>query len=196
MWMMADEAADAPPSTSSEGEELVQRLCSVFRDLAEGRVEALEEIYELAAERIYGLALWKTGSPDDAADVLQDVMVKVALQGPRLAAVRNPRAWLLGVTRRRSLDLARRRRVREAQPIQETPFLVSQSLDPARGVDAARASALLSRLPAKQREAIYLRCFVDCSFAEIGEILGVPTFTAASRYRLGMEKLRRELGSR
>ena len=35
------------------------------------------------------------------------------------------------------------------------------------------------------------------SFAEIGDVTGVPKFTAASRYRLGMEKLRAFLeGSR
>ena len=32
--------------------------------------------------------------------------------------------------------------------------------------------------------------FAGCTFAEIGRITRVPTFTAASRYRLGIKKLR------
>jgi hypothetical protein len=32
---------------------------------------------------------------------------------------------------------------------------------------------------------------MGCTFAEIGEIVGVPKFTAASRYRIGIEKLRK-----
>jgi DNA-directed RNA polymerase specialized sigma24 family protein len=32
---------------------------------------------------------------------------------------------------------------------------------------------------------------MGCTFAEIGEIVGVPKFTAASRYRSGIEQLRK-----
>jgi RNA polymerase sigma-70 factor (ECF subfamily) len=51
-------------------------------------------------------------------------------------------------------------------------------------------SVLLSALPETSREIIYLRHFAGCTFAEIGEIVGVPKFTAASRYRNGIQKLR------
>jgi RNA polymerase sigma-70 factor (ECF subfamily) len=57
-------------------------------------------------------------------------------------------------------------------------------------LDAARASELLAELPDLHRDVIYLRHFADCTFAEIGEIVGVPKFTAASRYRNGVSKLR------
>ena len=66
-----------------------------------------------------------------------------------------------------------------------------------RALDAVAAKNLppgLRELPAPQREAIYLRHFAGCSFAEIGKATGVPTFTAASRYRLGMRRLRQLTG--
>jgi DNA-directed RNA polymerase specialized sigma24 family protein len=50
---------------------------------------------------------------------------------------------------------------------------------------------MLAGLPLKQRETIYLRHFAGCTFADIGRIVGVPTFTASSRYRLGVHRLRR-----
>ena len=58
-------------------------------------------------------------------------------------------------------------------------------------VDAGRASALLAQLPPAQREVIYLHHYAGHTFSSVGKIVGVPTFTAASRYRLGLEKLRR-----
>jgi DNA-directed RNA polymerase specialized sigma24 family protein len=64
----------------------------LFEDLAAGRASALEALYELAAPQLYGLALWRTGSEEDAADVVQDVFVRVAEQGAKLAKVRNPKA--------------------------------------------------------------------------------------------------------
>jgi RNA polymerase sigma-70 factor (ECF subfamily) len=74
------------------------------------------------------------------------------------------------------------------------PFLAAAESDRARAIDAARASSLLAQLPPAQRDVIFLRHFADCTFAVIGDITGVPTFTAASRYRLGIERLRRLMG--
>ena len=54
-----------------------------------------------------------------------------------------------------------------------------------------RVSRLVFRLPVVQRIAVYLHCFAGLSFREVGKATGVPTFTAASRYRLAVRKLRR-----
>ena len=53
---------------------------------------------------------------------------------------------------------------------------------------------MLKDLPPPQREALYLRHFAGLTFAQIGRVAGVPTFTAASRYRLGIRRLRRMMG--
>lgn len=164
----------------------------VFADLADGNAEALATLYDLAASRIFGLALWRTGSHDDACDVVQDVFVRVAEQRERLRTIRDPRSWLLTVARRVAVDVVRRRKRRATEPIEERcAFLEAPPADAARGLDATRACALLAELPARQREVIYLHHHAGCTFSAIGDIVGCPTFTAASRYRLGIAKLRR-----
>jgi len=65
--------------------------------------------------------------------------------------------------------------------------------DPDETVDAWRVSRLLAQLPLAQRDAIYLQHFAGCTYAEIGRIVGAPAFTAASRYRAGIRRLRRLL---
>jgi len=160
----------------------------LFLDLAGGKTRALEEIYEAAAGRIFGLALWRTGSREDACDVVQEVFVRLVEQGERLRKVKNPRAWLFAVAHRVAVDATRRRR--KSEPLESCRFLESASGDTDRELDAGRAGSLLTGLPPAQREAVYLRHFADCTFAEIGRVTGVPTFTAASRYRLGISKLR------
>ncbi len=172
--------------SKSEGENWRR----IFGELAEGRESALGDLYDLAANNLYGLALWRTGSEDDAADVVQDVFVKVAEQGPKLAKVRNPKGWLLTVTHRAAVDVARRRIRRSAEPLDEYPFLTAVHGDSDTMLDAAHASVLLAGMPPNLRDVIYLKHFVDCTFAEIGSITGVPTFTAASRYRKGISDLR------
>jgi RNA polymerase sigma-70 factor (ECF subfamily) len=160
----------------------------LFADLAGGNARVLDEIYAAAAGQIFGLALWRTGSSEDARDVVQEVFVRLVEQGDRLRKVENPRAWILAVAHRVAVDVTRRRR--KSEPLESCRFLESISGDADRGIDAGRASALLAGLPPAQRVAVYLRHFVDCTFAEIGRVTGVPTFTAASRYRLGIAKLR------
>lgn len=169
------------------------RWVRVFLELAEGRLSALDDLYDLAATDVYRLALWRTGSREDAEDVVQDVFVKVAEQGPRLAAVRQPKRWLLTVAHRMAVDLCRGRTRRATESVDEIPFLEAPGSDPDREVEARSLSRFIARLPEKQREVLLLRHFADCTFREIGGITGVPTFTAASRYRLAMIKLRREL---
>jgi RNA polymerase sigma-70 factor (ECF subfamily) len=169
-----------------------ERLLEMFRELAGGRPEALEGIYELCADDLYGLALWRAGSPADAADVVQTVLVRLAERRSKLKGVRNPRSYLLAMTHRAAVDLHRRRR--PERDVGDCPFLEAPADDPERRLDARRGSQLLSELPEAQREAVYLHDFAGLTFAEVGRVTGVPTFTAASRYRLGIKRLRRRMG--
>jgi RNA polymerase sigma-70 factor (ECF subfamily) len=170
-------------------------LAGVFTALAAGDTDALAQLYALSGAEIFGLALWRTGSRDDAADVVQEVFVKVMAERGRLARVRRPRAWLLTVAHRCALDVVRRRH-RDKRVDTTDDLLEPAPEEPGRRVDAGRLTALLHSLPAAQREAIYLRHFAELTFCDIGAVTAVSTFTAATRYRLGIERLRRRLGVR
>lgn len=166
-------------------------LAVVFRRFAGGESSALAQLYDLCAEELYGLALWRCGAPTEAEDAVQEVFVRLATTTADLTRVRNPRAYLLTIARRAACDLLHRRH--RGEPLGE--FVVAgESTDPAVVVDAERASHQLRALPAAQREAIYLRHFAGLTFAEIGAVTGVPKFTAASRCRNGLDRLRALLG--
>lgn len=170
-----------------------ESLVRIFAALATGDPDALEALYEAAAGRIYGLALWRTGSVEDASDVVQDVFLRVVEARDRLGGVKEPLPWLLGLTHHVAIDVARRSKRRATVPLDGVAFLAAAERDHASTIDAARVSRLLEQLPVAQRDAIYLRHFEECTFAGIGRITGVPAFTAASRYRLGIGRLRRLL---
>lgn len=190
----AGEDVIAPVTAEQEATVEPERWRRLFDQLAEGSVAALAPLYDLAARRLFGLALWHTGSAEDAAEIVQEAFVRVAEQRCKLADVQKPRAWMLTVTHRLAVDAVRSRRRRGAVPLGDHPLLEAPAEEPARAVDASRASRALATLPAAQRDAVYLRLYEGCTFAEIGSITGVPTFTAASRYRLGIARLRRRLG--
>ncbi len=51
----------------------------------------------------------------------------------------------------------------------------------------------MKQLPEKFREVLVLKIWGDQTFAQIAETLGIPQNTAASRYRYGVEALRKSL---
>jgi RNA polymerase sigma-70 factor (ECF subfamily) len=188
--------AERPPESAVAGTALREAMGKAFSALSAGDPDALEALYDATADRIYGLALWRTGSAEDAGDVVQEVFLRVVEGRSRLGRVKEPYPWLLGLAHHVAIDVARRSKRRATVPLDGVPFLAVAEHDHASSLDAAHASRLLARLPAAQRDAIYLRHFEECTFARIGRITGVPAFTAASRYRLGIGKLRRLLEGR
>jgi RNA polymerase sigma-70 factor (ECF subfamily) len=167
-------------------------LATLFGDLAMGNLAALEDIYDLTAPELFRMALWCTGSRADAEDAVQSVFTKLVEIRVRVERVRDPRAYLLAMVHRASLD-RRRRAARKTEPIHDS-LIESDVKDPQRAVDAERATRALLDLPRAQREAIFLHHFSGLSFSEIGRVTGVPTFTAASRFRNGIRALRRLMG--
>jgi DNA-directed RNA polymerase specialized sigma24 family protein len=126
--------------------------------------------------------------------VIQEVFVRVALQREKLGAVRDPRWWLLSVTDRLALDAVRRAHRQRTEPLENHAEQPVEPCDYHRSIDAHRTWALLARIPAKQCDVIYLHHAGGMSHAEVGRCLKIPTFTAASRYRLGLAALRKLLG--
>lgn len=167
------------------------RLRAALASLGRGERSALAELFDLCGQDFYGLALCRTGHIQDAEDVVQEVFVRLARTRARLGLVRNPRSYLLGIAHRAAIDVLRRRR--RTVELDET-LLDPVAADHDRAADAGRLSRLLQELPTAQREAVWLRHFAGLSFSEIGDVTEVPTFTAASRYRLGIARLRRRLG--
>jgi RNA polymerase sigma-70 factor (ECF subfamily) len=148
----------------------------------------------------------QTRSHEDAQDVFQDAMIKLIGKIENHEFIGGPDAWppyLYTTIRRLSIDLSRRddRRKRredrvgvdtgESQQAAFHPWFESESSD-----DETRdqLEEKLKQLPEKFAEVIVMKIWGDRTFAEIGEILGISQNTAASRYRYGLESLKKSLG--
>lgn len=163
----------------------------LFERLDSGDFKALETIYDCYARQIYGLALWRTRSTSDAADVVQEVFVRLAGRVGKLKNVKSPYAYLLQIAHRLSSDLFRKN-----QKIAYGPEnLIEPISNESKGqLFASQLNEFLLQLPAKQRDVLYLQYFVGLSLREMAGVLGVPLFTVASRSRLGLKKLKQRFG--
>ena len=85
----------------------LQRLIT---KVAIGDKQAFETLYNLTVDRLFGLALRISQSPDAAEDVLSDVYLQVWQQASQYTTDRGSvMAWLSVICRSRALDRVRKR---------------------------------------------------------------------------------------
>ncbi|MGA0845444.1 MAG: RNA polymerase sigma factor [Luteolibacter sp.] len=163
------------------------------------------EWLEMHGPKMLLFARQQTRSHEDAQDVLQDAFVKLVEKIRSNEFVGGVEAWqpyLYTTIRRLAIDLSRRddrRRRREDKVGHDEgearqgafhPWFDSESSDEE---TRTQLEAKLKELPEKFSEVIVMKIWGERTFAEIGEILGISQNTAASRYRYGIEALKRSL---
>ncbi len=157
--------------------------------------------------RMLLFARQQTRTAEDAEDILQEALVKLARkvqEGSFEGGHESWRPFLYTTIRRLAIDLGRkndRRLKREKKSEADRQTETGGLADPwfhSDGSNEETKSLLeleLKKLPAKFSEVIILKVWGNHTFAEIGEMLGVSLNTVASRYRYGLERLRRALES-
>ena len=140
-------------------------------------------------------------SAAEAADVTQDVFVRVLEGKVRLDAAQSVRAtlcWLATALARNARRSRRRRQDHEENAMNE--HLTREADDPAR-VSAERdmqraVLAVMETLPEDLRLPLQLRCQDELTFAAIGTALRIPESTAHDRVQQALQRLRTSLSGR
>ena len=131
---------------------------------------------------------------DLAQDAAQEAFVN-ALRGlQRFRGDASFRTWLLRIALNAARTLARRQYQRREVPIEVAVDTAGDNHDAADLValrdEAARAAAMLERLPEKQRLSVSLRINQGLSYQEIGAVLDCTEGAARVNYHLGVKRLR------
>jgi RNA polymerase sigma-70 factor (ECF subfamily) len=130
----------------------------------------------------------------DADDAAQEALVAVARGLPRFDGRSSITTWVHRITTNACLDELRRIRRRPVpSEVATEAEVVDPSEDPesrALGSEARRdLAAALASLPVEFRVAVVLRDVADLDYAEIAEVLGIPTGTVRSRIARGRGRL-------
>ncbi|MBS0030339.1 RNA polymerase sigma factor [Chitinophaga sp. 22321] len=88
-------------------------VCSseLLDEVADGNESAFRQLFDIYADRIYGVAYTYTKSPHLSEEIVQDVFVKVWLKRTSLPAVRNIADYIFIISRNRILNELRRLRL-------------------------------------------------------------------------------------
>lgn len=203
--MTLEDQALAAPTANERDLELVERHLH-------GDRSAFDELYGRTASRVYNLALRLAGNAEDAAELTQEVFVRVFRHLGRFAGRSRLETWVYRITVNHCRSRLSRRRLAflplglfgagggRGEDGADGPML-REPVDPQRGPEersvAAEAQrqvgAALARLPAAYREAVVLRDLEGFDYAEIAAILRVPIGTVRSRLARGRDQLRAQL---
>jgi RNA polymerase sigma-70 factor (ECF subfamily) len=157
-------------------------------------VPTWEDVARKYGRQIYNFAYRLTGNPDDAADLVQEVLLRVR-KGLDRYVPGSFEGWLWRITRNAFLDGVRKKNRRPTSPLPEddrTALGASPSPDEVlAGVRLSEdiQSALL-KLPYDFRECVVMCDVVGLTYEEIAEAAEVPVGTVRSRIHRGRKMLR------
>jgi RNA polymerase sigma-70 factor, ECF subfamily len=169
--------------------------------MRQGDAQAFEIIYERHANAAFSLAYRMTGRRGAAEDVVQEAFLSLWRSGARYDRTRGSvRTWVLGIVHNRAIDALRRnlrhdtRRASDEGIEERFEAKERTDLQAAHSEEAAEVRSALDTLPEEQSKAIELAYFGGFSHSEIATMLEMPIGTVKGRIRLGLEKLRGQLG--
>ena len=167
--------------------------------IANGELDALEELYDRYKTMAYSIAYRITNDVTLAEDVVQDAFLGAWRNAARYLEGRGSvKTWLLSIVHHRAIDAIRRRRPTTPLPEREEVPPASLTLpdvwtEVSAGLDAEVVRGALAVLSDVQREAIELAYFGGLTQQEIAARTGTPLGTIKSRMRLGLLAMRRSL---
>ncbi len=162
--------------------------------MVEEHVPTWEDVAQRYGRKIYNFAYRLTGNPDDSADLVQEVLIRVrkGLDGYQPGSFEG---WLWRITRNAFLDGVRSKQRRPTSPLPEGDhFVLGSSPSPDEVLASVRLSddvqAALLKLPYEFREAVVLCDVVGLTYDEIADATDVPVGTVRSRIHRGRKLLR------
>lgn len=148
---------------------------------------------ELPALLGYATAL--CGDPDQARDLVQEVLARAYVKWATVEATTRPGAYLMRMTTNEFLNWRRRWSTRTFVPSDSGTLdrIGATVPDPSAGVIERRAlEARLARLPRRQQAALVLRYYEGLGYAEAAAVLGCAEGTVRSLCSRGLAALRVE----
>jgi RNA polymerase sigma factor (sigma-70 family) len=145
---------------------------------------------------LYAFAFRLHGNPDDAEDLVQEVLAKLYARASELAGIRDLRPWLQRVLYNQFVDGARRQRSRpEAAAPEHADYEIEDPTgDPGWHAEGAELSEqidrALARLDHDQRALVVLHFMEGHTLEELTRVFDAPLGTLKSRLHRARAKLK------
>ena len=169
----------------------------------DGEAKAFDVILTRYQATIYSYFLYVVGDEDESNELFQDTFVKVIvfLQEQRYKPMGLFNYWLIRIAHNMISDKFRRndhKLVKDVNAKNDLTRIRNEAItvspyddEMIRDQAFDELHRMVNKLPAEQREMVYLRYFEEMSFKDIAAITGVSINTALGRMRYAILNLRK-----
>ena len=178
----------------------------LLRRFAEGKREALEELFRRSRSAAYRVAYRLLGNEADALDAVQEGFVKALTHLTGFQRRSSFKTWLLRVVSNAALDLGRQRGRREAVSLEAAEVrdadlaLLLVPDESSAQLDRVELRRLLDQalqtLSEPQQQTFVLHAEAGLSYREVAEVMDTSIGTVMSRLYYARQKLRSYLAQR
>jgi RNA polymerase sigma factor (sigma-70 family) len=148
-------------------------------------LEAIEALYRQRAADFFRFALARTGDPERARDAVQDGFAHAIRSRATFRGTGSLEAWVARCVINAAQDLNRTLSQMPAEPDEVAANSVIES-----DAGATVVREAVQRLPARQRDALYLRYYLDLDYRTIADVLDVEVGTVSATLHAARNSLR------
>lgn len=176
-------------------------LQALIARVALGDAQAFEQLYELSAPRLLGVAMSLLGRRERAEEAVQEAFFKIWQRADSYSVTAGPPfAWLAAVVRHQALDLLRSERRRplefgDEEHVASLAERADERPDPLdlleQAIDALRLHNCLQAVPQQQRRCLALAYYRGLTHTQLADQLAAPIGSVKVWLRRGLDHLRR-----
>ena len=149
----------------------------------------ISKIVEENLDYLVSFAYFRLGNHVEAEDIVYDAVLRFLDKAPDDIKTECVRLYLFRIVHNLCHEKTRTER-KDWIPIDEID-VEDRTTDILDLEDADRINVCLDSLPQREADVIRMNVIDNLSFVEISGILSIPQSTAKSRYKSGMDKLRK-----
>jgi len=171
---------------------------TMFMEFLKGSSDAFSYFYTVFINDLYAYGISLGGDKDVVRDAVQDVFVNIHAGAKNFSSIEHLKFFLLKSLKNKLYNIYASKRVSTAAPITadvlnfsiKTTVLDTIINEEDRMIIQKKIDTLLSKLTARQKEAIYLRFIQELEYDEVAEILGMTQHGARKLISRSLKRLR------
>ncbi|MCH5243084.1 MAG: RNA polymerase sigma factor [Muribaculaceae bacterium] len=149
----------------------------------------ISKIVEENLDYLFRFAFYRIGNREEAEDIVYEAILKLLEKNTKEIKLESVRSYLFRIVLNLCIDKQRNQN-NDIVWIEELD-IEDDAIDIAEKLEFERVDTYLKNIEPQEADVIRMKIMGDITFVEISNILSIPQSTAKSRFKSGMEKLRK-----
>lgn len=177
------------PTTHHMRKKSIEIDESLFYEIGNGNMQALESVYNATERTLYAYLLSLTKNHDTSVDLLQETYLKVMSVAHLYKPQGKPLAWMFTIARNLYMDDIKKKKheIAVGDDALNDQMDLSYEMSPE---NRMVLSAALTELTEEERSIILLYAVSGMKHREIGKLLDLNLSTVLSKYHRALKKLK------